>query len=777
MVIFKKRNPTGSQGSPGNTEVYDQKARGPTRTISGFVRSAKDGEKLIHARIYDLRSRRGAISNSYGFFSLQLPRDSVFLAVSYMGKESQRHDLLLTTNRTLNFMLEDYELETVDIIADEISRIEQETQMSQVDVPVDQIKKAPALMGEVDALKTLQLLPGVQSGSEGGTGLYVRGGGPDQNLILLDGVPLYYVSHLGGLFSIFNADALNHVSLTKGGFPARYGGRLSSVLDVHMKEGNMKELKAELMVGILTAKLAVQGPLKKDKTSYMFSIRRSYFDLFSRALTKAASQGNALFGVVYYDLNFKLNHIISEKDRIYFSSYFGEDRVFLNYENSIVEDSASFDQLADAQIAWGNKIAAIRWNRVWSPRLFSNFTTTFGKYSFLTEVGAEIRSSEAPEDNFDSRIRYDSGIQDVTAKLDFDYYLRPGHSLRFGANITHHLFIPGITTITGSIVERDTSIGDFETPATEVYAYVENRIRIGKKLGLNLGLHAANYFVQGEQYPSLQPRLSARYMLGKRVALKASYVRMAQFIHLLTNTDASLPIDLWVPATRNVKPQQSTQYALGLAGSLAGNRLEWSLETYHKRMQGLIEYKEGIEFIGNAENWEEKVESGGTGEAYGVEFLLQKKKGKTSGWIGYTLAWNNRQFDNINGGRTFPYRYDRRHDVSLTLAHAFTKKTSFSANWVFGTGNAVTLANGKHNSLFLDQLLAPRSGAPQVYTYSQERNGVRMRNYHRLDIAFDFSKEKKWGETNLEPRFLQYLQPSKSLLLFFSGGCQRSGRN
>lgn len=777
IAIFKRRKPTGQNQKMSPVEERTHRAREPGFSISGYVKEAASGENLINATVYDANSQSGAITNSYGFFSLNLPVDSVQLIVAYPGYDRQKMGWYHDADRQLSIELNRLELEAVEIVADEVNRIEEETFMSQVSLTAREIKKLPAFMGESDALKAVQMFPGVQSGSEGSSNLYVRGGGPDQNLILLDGIPLYYVSHLGGLFSIFNPDALRNISLTKGGFPARYGGRLSSVLDVRMKEGNLNHFEGEGMIGLLTAKLAIQGPLKKEKTSFMVSGRRSYFDLLSRPISQATSDGSALFGFTYYDFNAKVNHIFSDKDRLYFSVYSGADRAIIRNELDLVDrNDEAFRQKLDAEISWGNFLVAMRWNHIWSPRMFSNISLTYSDYGFLTSVKSEVEPRDQPGQNVSTlAAKYDSGITDWTFKADFDYYDQPGHSIRFGASLINHVFVPGITTITGNLIGRDTTFGDFRIPGAEAYIYAEDQLEINKRLNLNMGLHVAAYFVGSERYYSVEPRLSARWLVADGVGLKASFVRMAQFLHLLTNTDASLPVDLWVPATEKVRPQRSMQVAAGIASTVLGGQFELSTEMYYKRMTGLIEYKEGISFLGNTENWENKVETGGKGDAYGIEWLLQRKKGKTTGWIGYTLAWNKRQFDALNEGKVFPYRYDRRHDVSLTIAHQLNERVSLSAGWVYGTGNAITLPTARHNSLNLDQQIGFAAtsgmayilGGQQVYIYENERNGFRMKAYHRMDVSIDFWKKKKWGSRTWNLSFYNFYNRQNPFFYYF----------
>ncbi|MEZ4828333.1 MAG: TonB-dependent receptor [Bacteroidia bacterium] len=736
-------------------------------TISGYVTDAESGEKIIAANVYDNLTRLGAVTNDYGFFSLTLKEGPVTLISSFSGYKSFQTNFVLSRDTVLTIGLALYTLETVEIVAEEEERIEQKTEMSTIDVPIQQIKKLPALLGEVDVVKAIQLLPGVQSGSEGSTGLYVRGGGPDQNLILLDGVPLYYVSHLGGFFSVFNADALSSVKLIKGGFPARYGGRLSSVLDIRMQEGNLNKFQGEGSIGLISSKLSLQGPIIKGKTSYIVSGRRTYFDLFSRPITKYASKGNSSFGYYFHDLNAKVNHIFSEKDRLYFSFYLGDDNLDLKekFSNGSKGSAEYSSNTFRNKVGWGNDLAALRWNHIWSPRLFSNLTATYSKYQMGIRYDEEneymqndtLRSSS-------SFFEYVSGIRDYGIKLDFDYYPAPAHDVKFGINTTFHKFTPGSLGYrenSGS-TKIDTTLKTKIHNTVETSAYLEDNFQIGSRISVNAGVHLVNYLVSEESMFSIQPRVSARVQLMDNLSFKASYVQMTQFIHLLTNSTIGLPIDLWVPATDKVPSQHSWQAAGGLATTLWDDMLEVSLEGYYKQMDGLIAFKEGTNFFlgGLSEgSWENIVETGGQGEAYGAELLVQKKKGKTTGWIGYTLSWNYRQFDALNGGVKFPDRYDRRHDLSVVVSHTFNERVSVSGTWVFGTGNAITLPSGNYATLehwdFGDGVtgsFVPMSISSALWgdfsarLYENGRNGFRMEPYHRLDLGVNLSKKTKWGE-------------------------------
>ncbi len=714
-------------------------------TISGYIEDASTGEKLIAANIFDLKSASGTVSNTYGFYSVTLPKDSIILSVSYIGYQTKELQLMLDKDIDLNIKLgAELELQTVEVVGEKFEKIEEETQMSRVDIPIEQIKKVPALLGETDVLKTLQLLPGVQSGGEGQNGLYVRGGSPDQNLILLDGVPVYNVSHVLGIFSVFNADAIKNVTLTKGGFPARYGGRLSSVLEINMKEGNSQEFHGEGSIGLISSKLTLEGPIIKDKTSFIVSGRRTYADVIAKPIIKSqnvAGEGASIDPTLYfYDLNAKINHKFNDNHRLYLSAYSGADV----FQNVYTEQ----DFKASGGIDWGNLISALRWNYKITNKLFANTTLTYSKYDINILAGTE--------DNFNGintvfSAKYKSGIEDLGGKIDFDFRPNPHHYIRFGAGATHHTYSPGALVLETSIdeIESDTTFGSTNATSLEYALYLEDDIQWGA-LKANIGVHTSAFSVDDQTYFSVQPRLGLRYLLPNNLALKGSFSTMTQFINLLTSEALSLPTDLWVPSTAKIKPQESWQVAAGVARTFWDN-YEISLEGYYKQMDNVISFKEGASFLFDiGSDWQDKVTQG-KGEAYGMEFFIQKKKGKTTGWIGYTLSWNNRQFDDINGGKVYPFRYDRRHDIAVVASHDFTDRLTATAAWIYGTGNAITLPIYTYpTSLDIYSYPGP-DGQPIIETYSNEvqslgqKNDFRMSDYHRLDIGIEWRKKRpKW---------------------------------
>jgi outer membrane cobalamin receptor len=719
-------------------------------TISGTVEDQSSGERLINANIYDPVAYRGVISNNYGFYSITIPAGPVNLICSYVGFKPLDFRLDLRKDTVINLRLDPVTaLEEVTITGEPSRQALRSTQMSMTELSGQSIEKIPALLGEVDVLKALQLLPGVQSGTEGSSGIYVRGGGPDQNLILLDGVPVYNVNHLFGFFSVFNNDAIQTVKLIKGGFPARYGGRLSSVLDIRLKDGNNKKFGVEGSVGLIASRLTVEGPVIRDKTSFIVSARRTYADVLAQPLIRYAArrdgQKGSTGGYYFYDLTAKVNHRFSDRSRLFLSAYAGRDKAYLR----IRDEQMNTESKQDIGLGWGNITTAMRWNYQISPKLFSNTTLTYSKYDFLTGMEA----TESVRDTVQGKylFSYDSGIRDLAARIDFDWQPGPGHSVKFGYSHTFHRFSPGITVYQmkegDSGTGIDTTFGNRNIHAQELDGYMEDDWQIGTRFKVNAGLHASAFKVEDSTYASLQPRLSAMFLINENWSVKAAYTHMTQHIHLLSNSTVGLPTDLWVPSTALIRPQKSVQYAVGTVYEFNGG-IELSMEGYYKSMSNLIEYKEGSTFFSLTDDWQDKLEFG-RGVAYGAEMLLRKTTGKTTGWIGYTLSRSERKFENISFGEWFPYRYDRRHDISVVLSHQFSKRFDVGATWVYGTGMAVTLPVMAYTRnvwpVTKETIMNAHLPGPYTIVAFEGRNGYRMPAYHRLDIGVNFHKEKKWG--------------------------------
>ena len=746
---------------------------GQTATLSGTVTDAKTGETLIGATIMDTRSGKGTVTNLYGHYSLTLKSDSVSLRVTFVGYEPQHFEMKLVKSRELNVKLrESVTLEEVTITAERTGDI-RSSQMSATVIPIEAVKSVPVLFGEADLIKALQLMPGVQSGSEGNSGMYVRGGGPDENLFLLDGVPLYNVSHLGGFFSAFNTDAIKNVTLYKGSFPARFGGRLSAVLDVTQNNGNDSELHGNVSVGLISAKVSVEGPVSLKglkglsdtsggaKTTFSLSARRTYAELFliptimwfndlgKEENTGPAEAQNAKYdaGYWFYDINAKVTHKFSDRSRLYASFYTGEDDV---YGKIKTVTSLNENMYLGFGNRWGNLVGALRWNYELTPKVFMNTALSYTRYNNKI-IGNIEKTGDGSSRPSVIEGDYNSGIQEVTARVDFDYTPSPEHDVRFGANFTRHWFQPEVAQgridyydsiqMNGAF-QMDSTILSGITPANEGVVYVEDDWAVTEWLKFNVGLHGSVFAVRDSVYPSLQPRLSARVMLTPDLSFKAGYAMMRQYVHLLSTTSITLPTDLWVPVTDKVKPMESQQVACGLFYSWSGVA-DFSVEGYYKAMDNLIEYKDGATFFGSSENWEYLVYAG-RGWSYGVEFLAQREVGKLTGWIGYTWSKTEHLFDRkgqiINDGKPFPAKYDRRHDLSVVVNYKFSDRVDVSATWVYSTGNTATLSTQRYPVASEDPEDYEEQGGTASLSVFEGRNNYRMPVYHRLDLGANFHR-------------------------------------
>ncbi len=725
-------------------------------TISGYVTNSETGEAIIGAKVYNDSLKIGIITNVYGFYSLTLPQGYHEITYSYVGFSPQKIGVDLNENVELNVKLVEGKLLNEVVVTGEAKKHET-TEMSTINLSMNKVKSLPVLLGEIDIIKTAQLMPGIQSGSEGASGLYVRGGGPDQNLILLDGVPIYNANHLFGFFSVFNADAINSVKIIKGGFPAHYGGRLSSVVDIRMNEGNMNKYHGEGSVGIISSKFMLSGPILKGKTSFMISARRTYIDILARPLINAVNNQSSNYktktGYFFYDINGKINHTINKKNHLYFSAYTGKDKFYINDEYKFYDyDSTKYRyNTNNGKMQWGNQIFALRWNHQYGPKLISNVTLHYSQYKFLTgfEDKEYYEGKEKSPLIFNS-FEYLSGIQDWGGKLDYYYYPNPKHKILFGIGETYHTFSPGIATTVfqNGNTKSDSTFGSTKTYSHEFYGYFEDNFMVTKRLSVNYGLHFSNLLVNNKYRANLQPRIAGNFILDENSSIKLSYSAMTQYLHLLSNTSIGLPTDFWVPATDKTPPQLGHQVAIGYTRDL-GKGYNISTEAYYKTMKNIIAYKEGASFLSVGKDWQKIIEVG-KGWSYGAELLFEKKLGKITGWIGYTLSWTWRQFDNINFGEPYHYKYDRRHDISLALTYDINDHIDLGLVWVYGTGNAITLPIQQYQ-----QFIEPstnNNGYGQYYGWSpsvqyyDKKNDYRMPAYHRLDIGVNIHKKKKWGE-------------------------------
>lgn len=697
-------------------------------TVNGYVRDSATGETVIGATVTVDKSGRAISTNQYGYYALTLDSGVYDLTISHVSYQSKQQSLHLTSNQKTDFLLisRSAAIDEVVVYSRRKDANVRNAQMGRIDLSINQIRNIPAFLGEVDILKTLQLLPGVRNAGEGNAGFYVRGGGPDQNLIMLDDAVVYNTGHLFGFFSIFNSDAIKNTSLIKGGMPAQYGGRLSSVLDIAMKDGNNQQFQAEGGIGLIASRLSVQGPIEKNKASYMVSARRTYIDALVKPFIKKTSSFYGS-GYYFYDLNAKVNYRFSEKDRLYLSGYFGRD-VF-----DFVNTTRSFN----SNIPWGNSTATLRWNHVFGPKLFSNTTLVYNDYKF---------KFSAAQDNFE--IALSSGIRDGNMKIDFDYYPVPFHKVKFGGQATYHKFVPNVVTGRQDSVIFNPNNESLKY-ALEKAVYVQDDWDVSNTFKVNYGLRWSSFtqigpytkynrdadrnkvdsnvysnFQQVKTYNGVEPRVTMRYSLSDVTSLKASVSRNYQFIHLVSNAGSTLPTDLWVPSTFRVKPQVSWQYAAGIFKNFASNKYETSIEVYYKNMQNQIEYKEG--YTPSLSDPEEEFVFG-KGWSYGSEFFVNKVQGKLTGWIGYTLSWTWRKFPDLNAGEKFPAKYDRRHDLSVVATYEFSPKWRFGGVFVYGTGNATSLPERFY---ILEGVLT------QEYS---RINQYRLPAYHRMDLSATYT--------------------------------------
>ncbi len=702
-------------------------------TISGRVVDQNSKESLIGANIFVPSIGKGTATNDQGFYSLSLPEGSYELIYSYVGYEIDTFTFEFTKDQLFNVELSSATtLDVVEVVDEKINTINGKVQMSSVTIPMAQIKSLPSFMGEVDILRSLQLMPGIQSAGELQSGILVRGGSRDQNLIILDGVPVYNVSHVLGLFSVFNADAIKNVDVIKGGFPARYGGRLSSVVEMNLKDGHRKEFHGAGSIGLITSKLMLEGPVN-SKSSFLISGRRTYIDLLIRPLIRSEEvSGESIKPKLhFYDLNFKYNYEINDRNRLFLSWYNGKDVFRTKYEYN----GDNYREEIEAGPDWGNQIAALRWNSQLGKKTFANTRLIYSKYD-MEFIGDFKSESDGFEEEY--KINYLSGIEDIGIRSSIDYAHSPDHYIRAGVSTTYHRYTPGVNSqsYTSSNEPGESSTVGAELYALESNVYLEDEFRRNNWSG-NVGIHFSHFNSDETNYFSLEPRLSLKYDLSKTASIKASYARMRQYINLLSSETLTLPSDFWVPSTKNISPQLSHQWAIGYARDIR-SKFEFSAEAYYKTMDQVVSYKEGESFfvsgLNTALNWEDKITQG-EGEAYGLELLLQKKQGRFTGWFGYTLSWNWRQFDEINDGKRFLFRNDRRHDVSIVGNYDLSDKVKLSASWIYQTGISVSIPQG----YFRDR----SSSYSELLGFYSQKNDYKLSPTHRLDMAIEFHKKKR----------------------------------
>ncbi len=703
-------------------------------TVSGYVQDKRSGESLPNATIQVVGTEKSVSTNNFGYYSIGVKPGKFSLRASYVGFETKEVEITSDKDVKLNFDLATRVFLQKEVIVKANRRKDENVKTTETgthQLSVESVKKLPVILGEVDVLKTIQLLPGVKGGGEGSSGFYVRGGGPDQNLILLDDAVVYNTGHLFGFFSVFNGDAVKNITLIKGGMPANYGGRLSSVLDVNMKEGNNKDFKVEGGIGLIASRISLQGPIVKNKASFIVSGRRTYATELLKLVAGNRNPRLQNFGYYFYDVNAKLNYKLSEKDRLYASTYFGDDVFkFANEQNSF-----------KARIPWGNRTATVRWNHLFNDKLFMNTTAVYNRYDF--QFGGAQQSFN---------VKLTSGIRDWNLKSDIDYYAASGHKLKMGLATTYHTFQPSTFSGNNDSVQL-TPANPVQKYALESSAYLLDDFDATPWLRINAGLRYSSFLHLGPytkytksggrdidsvtyksgkvvtNYGGLEPRLNMRFALSKTASIKTSVSKSYQYIHLVTNNGSTLPTDLWVPSTLLVQPQKSWQYSAGYFQNFLNNMLETSVEVYYKDMFNQLEYREGYTPNNNNDPEYEFVQ--GKGWAYGAEFFVNKTKGQWTGWLGYTLSYTKRNFDNLNNGETYFAKYDRRHDISLVNTYELNKAWTFSSVFVFSSGNRITLPT---NLSLLDQTL--------IAQY-EKLNNQQLLPYHRLDLGATYTRQHK----------------------------------
>ncbi len=700
-----------------NSSLFAQKIN-----LRGSITDAETGEALPGVSVYVPQLQDGTASDVNGNYELSLPAGKANLVFTLIGFTTQNKEVTLTRATELNIKLQASAgvLKEVQVTAKQNALRDQvmAPQMSTIKLSPVQMKNMPSLGGEVDIIKVAQLLPGVKRGGEGQTGMYVRGGAADQNLILLDDAPVYNVSHLFGFFSVFNNDALQDVSLIKGSFPAQYGGRVSSVMDIKTQNGSNDRIKADGGIGLLSSRLTVQGPLQKDKLTFLVSGRRSYID-------KVLAVANRDVPYYFYDTNVKLHYKLSDRDKISFSSYYGNDVLSEPKSASSGDDAEGMD--LDFGFTLGNFTNTLRWSHQYSDKLFSHLTLLHTRFRY--QVNGQFVGNS---------LFIGSYIEDLGAKLDYDYYHNDKHQFRYGISATNHTFRPNIVATKGEISNFLKSQSGTRMQPQELGVYGQDEFKLNARVTLNYGTRISGFITEGATYMGLEPRLAGSLKLTENSSFKLGYSRMTQYLHLVSNSSVLLPTDLWYPVTKNVKPQFADQIAAAYNHAFPKLNTVLSAEVYYKKMHNLIEYKEGAVLMLN--NDYEKELLHGTGEAYGTELFLHKTEGRFNGWIGYSLSWATRQFDGLNNGKSFFAKYDRRHDISIVANYDITKRLSVSGVWVYGTGQRFTGRLGQYASP------KPSYSGVDVLPIYTDRNALKFSPSHRLDlnIVWKNKPHKKW---------------------------------
>ena len=694
-------------------------------TISGYIKDVSSKEVLIGASVYNTNNKTGTATNQYGFFSLTVATaDTVELLISFSGYSLQAKKIVAKENIQLDVLMENAAgtLSEVIITSGKNNRNVQKAQMGVIDVPIRAIINLPVLLGERDIMKIIQLLPGVQGGQEGTSGFYVRGGNLDQNLVQLDEATVYNPNHLFGLFSTFNVNAVNSVQLIKGGFQAEYGGRLSSILNITLKDGNKTKYQVEGGIGLLSNNLTVQGPIQKNKSSFIVSARRSHIDLLLNGFS-AAKGSKKSTSYKFYDVNAKMNFELGKKDHLFLSFFKGNDNAAYNNANSL-----------NYTTDFGNSTATLRWNHLFGSKTFSNTSVIYNDYNLALSTS---------QNNYYSLLY--TGVRDITAKTDFTITPNTKHKIKAGFTYTRHRLSPA--SFSAAIPRRGNRITINKDSINKLYSnemafYLGDEFDASQKFSVNYGVRVPIFTASGKTYSFIEPRITTKLSVSPDASIKASYTKMNQFLHLIPNSTAGLPTDIWVPSSNKTKPQSSTQYALGYFQNFKDNEIETSVEVYYKKMDNQVLFGEGKQLRINV-NLDSLIVHG-QGDSYGAEFFVKKNTGKLTGWISYTLSKTTQKFNDLNFGKEFPFKYDRRHNLSITASYQFTKAWTFSSVFVFSTGAAFTVPTGRISTLNSGTIF---EGNYYVY---EGRNNNRLASYHRLDIAASNKKTVKMFKKRYE---------------------------
>jgi hypothetical protein len=732
--------------------AFVQFANSQTHHISGYVEDSQTGERIIGAYVIDSISKMATSTNNYGFYTLTNLHQQAAIYATYVGFSSEVRHIALVRDTTLLFKI--YPVSKLNEVVIKSTQYNHtiNSPLGLSIIPVKTLTLIPAL-GEPDLLKSIQSQPGIKGGIEGSAGLFVRGGGGGENLIMLDDVPLYNVSHLYGFFSVFNSNAIKDVKLFKGCFPARYGGRTSSVIDVRSLDGNTKSLKGEASIGLISSSFTLNGPLLSDKTTFIVSGRRAYFDVLTKPFKKLGIVDKSFPYYYFYDLNARLAHTFSQSDRIFVSFYKGKDNIRTTNNNSeTTVSSKTFSEIRKESSGWGNFVSSLRWNHTFGNNIFSNSTFAYSRYDYFTQ---NQYNSTDNNNNTNTTVaqnyvaNYTSDITDLIVKTDFDYSISNNNQLRFGAGITFHTFNPGknIYSMDDQLLKQkaDTSFTNTIIHANEPYIYIEDEIKIAEKITMNGGMRVSGFVSGNNQYIYPEPRLSANYNIIPSLSLKAGYSRMVEYMHLLSSYGVSMPTDIWVPALNGLKPLQSDQVNMGISYDFNKTVLI-SAEVYRKWLYNTTDYQNGVSLTTDFIPWYNKVTQG-NGNTKGVELSIEKQTGPLTGSISYTFSISDRNYDELNNGITFPFIYDRRHDFNISGNYKISGKWDISALWFFGTGYPVTLPTEKYlPALGISGSDNNGNYFGQQIDYYPSPNNSRLPAYHRLDLSLHYNNHNRWGK-------------------------------